>query len=215
MYIAGSDTSIAVEAAMREEMNRRIGPGHEELKSKLIPSFPPGCKRLTPGDGYLEALVQPNTTCVHKEIAEVVPEGLVDADGELHQVDVLICATGFNIAFSPPFTVIGVDGVDMKQEFGAEPQVYLAVAVPKFPNYFIVNGPRGNWAAGSALPSHEVQIEYILGCVARIQSEDIRAMEVRQEPIDQLYEYIDKWHKRSVWSKECRRYVPLVYPVTL
>ncbi len=41
-------------------MYRRIGPGHEELKEKLIPSWPPGCRRITPGDGYLEALVQPS-----------------------------------------------------------------------------------------------------------------------------------------------------------
>lgn len=41
----------------------------------------------------------------------------------------------------------------MVEEFGTEPQVYLGLAVPKFPNYFIMNGPRANWANGSVLPS--------------------------------------------------------------
>jgi hypothetical protein len=44
MYIADSDTSIKAKEAMEAEMSRRIGPSHEELKEKLIPSWPPGCK---------------------------------------------------------------------------------------------------------------------------------------------------------------------------
>lgn len=43
MFIAGSDTSKSAEKSMREEMHRRIGPGHEELKQKLIPKWAPGC----------------------------------------------------------------------------------------------------------------------------------------------------------------------------
>ncbi len=207
IFIAGSDASQRAEAGMKAEMIRRIGPGHEELKEKLIPSWPPGCRRLTPGDGYLEALVQPNVVRVHKEIAKVVLEGIVDADGTLHEFDILVCATGFNMAFAPRFDLRGMGNVSMAEEFDPEPYVYLGVAAPKFPNYFIVNGVRGNWTAGSTLPYHEVHIEYILKCVKRIQTERIKAMEVKREPINQLYEHIDEWHKRSVFSANCKRYV--------
>lgn len=44
MFIANSKTSEEAETNMRAEMHRRIGEGHEELKEKLIPSWPPGCK---------------------------------------------------------------------------------------------------------------------------------------------------------------------------
>lgn len=40
------------------------------------------------------------TTC-HKEIAKIVPEGVIDEDGQLYEIDILVCATGFNIAFLP------------------------------------------------------------------------------------------------------------------
>ena len=67
--------------AMMEEMKRRIGPGHDDLKEKMIPQWPPGCKlygvlqdntesnqhigrRLTAGDGYLEALVKPSESSI-------------------------------------------------------------------------------------------------------------------------------------------------------
>jgi hypothetical protein len=65
-------------------------------------------------------------------------------------------------------------------------------------------GVRGNWAAGTALPSHEVCVEYVLKCAKRIQTEGIRAIEVKQEPVDQLYEHIDLWHARSVWGADCK-----------
>lgn len=58
MFLRDTETNRDAERLMRTEMNRRIGPGHEELKQRLIPSWPPGCRRITPGDGYLEALVQ-------------------------------------------------------------------------------------------------------------------------------------------------------------
>jgi hypothetical protein len=32
-----------------------------KLAEKLIPDFAPGCKRLTPGDGYLEAFEKVRT----------------------------------------------------------------------------------------------------------------------------------------------------------
>jgi hypothetical protein len=60
MFLKDSETNRAAERLMKAEMLRRIGPGHEELKEKLIPCWPPGCRRITPGDGYLEALVQPS-----------------------------------------------------------------------------------------------------------------------------------------------------------
>lgn len=65
-------------------------------------------------------------------------------------------------------------------------------------------GVRGNWAAGTALPSHEVCVEYVLKCAKRVQNEGIRAIEVKQEPVDQLYEHIDLWHARSVWGADCK-----------
>lgn len=58
MFINGSETSNKAREAMTAEMHRRIGPGHEELKKMLVPSWPPGCRRITPGPGYLEALVE-------------------------------------------------------------------------------------------------------------------------------------------------------------
>ena len=44
MFISGSEFSKFAKKSMREEMLRRIGPGNETLKEKLIPDWSPGCK---------------------------------------------------------------------------------------------------------------------------------------------------------------------------
>lgn len=44
MFIRDSEVSKGAEKMMRAEMLRRIGPGHEELKEKLLPAWPPGCE---------------------------------------------------------------------------------------------------------------------------------------------------------------------------
>jgi cation diffusion facilitator CzcD-associated flavoprotein CzcO len=44
LFIAGSETSKTAQKFIRDEMHRRIGPGHEELKERLIPKWAPGCR---------------------------------------------------------------------------------------------------------------------------------------------------------------------------
>lgn len=100
LFVVGSEKNKMAKALMKAEMERRIGPGHEQLKAKLIPEWPVGCRRLTPGDGYLEALVQPNVERVFDEIREIKEEGLLTEDGKLHKMDVIVCATGFGELFS-------------------------------------------------------------------------------------------------------------------
>lgn len=204
MFVKGSGFSEGARQYMKAEMLRRLGPGNEDLKERLIPTWAPGCRRLTPGDGYLEAIIQPNVTRVHSNITEIVKNGLIDETGTLHECDILVCATGFNIAFTPPFVARGMGGVTMEDEFNPEPLMYLGLTVPKFPNYFTINGVRGNWAAGGVLPSHEVQCDYIVKCLERVQADGIKALEIKREPIDQLYEHIDAMHNETVWGDDCK-----------
>lgn len=74
----------------------------EKLKKKpwiydsMRPDFPPGCRRLTPGPGYLEALVEDNVDFVGTGISKVTETGLWDNNGTFHEVDAIIYATGFD-----------------------------------------------------------------------------------------------------------------------
>lgn len=90
MFVLGSPTQLAMHQVMVEQMKSRLGPGHEELVSKLIPDWAPGCRRITPGDGYLETLVKPNVECIFGPIQRLTDSGLEMSDGKVHDVDVLV-----------------------------------------------------------------------------------------------------------------------------
>ncbi|KIW21580.1 hypothetical protein PV08_02160 [Exophiala spinifera] len=205
LFLRGTSLNLQAREGMRASMLARIGPGHEELKRKFIPQWSPGCRRLTPGEGYLETLVQDHVRVVHEEISHFTETGIVTASGEEMAFDMVACATGFDIAYVPHFRITGVDGAVMQEEWKETPNIYLSITAPKFPNYFVVNGPTGNWGQGCALPSHEVQLEYALQCIRKMQEERILAMEPRQAPTTQINAHIDAWHKKySVWAEECR-----------
>ena len=99
-----------------------MGEGHEELKKFIVPTWPPGCRRLSPGDGYLEALVQPNVRPVYSNITKISPEGLITADGELHKCDIIVAATGFDVSWKPSYQVINADGISLAEDWGDLPK---------------------------------------------------------------------------------------------
>jgi cation diffusion facilitator CzcD-associated flavoprotein CzcO len=138
MYQQGSETSNKFREVITNEMNRRMGPGNEELKKFIIPKWSPGCRRISPGDGYLEALVKDNVRPVFSNIAKVVPEGIVTEDGKIHEMDILVCATGFQVAFRPAFKVTNGDGVTLDEDWGKGPNLYLGLSAPRFPNFYTI-----------------------------------------------------------------------------
>ncbi|KAF5624805.1 sterigmatocystin biosynthesis monooxygenase stcW [Fusarium tjaetaba] len=188
-FLRDSPMSQWATAAIKQDMLKKLESADEELKQKLIPSWPPGCRRITPGNDYLESLVQNHVKVVFEGVARFTPTGLVSSDGKEFDFDLIACATGFDISYTPHFKITGIGGVTMKDEWSENPNIYLGITGPKFPNYFVINGPTGNWGQGCVLPSNE----------------GIKAMEVKELPTTQWNEHLDNWHtKYSVWAGDCR-----------
>jgi len=111
--------------------------GDERLCKALIPQFPVGCRRLTPAVGYLESMRAENVRVVTDKIANVVPEGLELGTGELIEVDAIVCATGFDVSFTPRFPIIGRDDTNLQDLWTKGlPRAYMSSSVPGFPNFF-------------------------------------------------------------------------------
>lgn len=73
--------NAAAEESIRKLMRARL-VGNPELADEIIPEFPVGCRRLTPGPGYLEALTAENVTYVTDRILEFTETGIRTVDGE-------------------------------------------------------------------------------------------------------------------------------------
>ena len=111
--------------------------GNPALCEAVIPKFSVGCRRMTPGIGYLEALQAPNTRVVTEPIKKIVAEGIELISGEVVKLDVIACATGFDVSFRPRFPVIGKNGENLQDRWGSEePKAYMSLAVDGMPNYF-------------------------------------------------------------------------------
>lgn len=90
----GSPDQQRMEREFKGHMVKALSSRPEILKT-LLPDFPPGCRRLVPGPGYLEAVVKDNVEWIPQEIERVTEKGIVSKDGVLHECDAIIWATGF------------------------------------------------------------------------------------------------------------------------
>jgi cation diffusion facilitator CzcD-associated flavoprotein CzcO len=133
MHTNGKDQA-ASRKLIADLMSERLN--NKALEKHLVPNFALGCRRMTPGSRYLESLSDPNVKTVHTGVTKLTENSVIDENGGEHQVDVVICATGFETSFKPHFQLTGRNGAVIQDQFGDFPQAYLSVTVPNFPNFF-------------------------------------------------------------------------------
>lgn len=141
--LKGTKESAQIITDFRTLMAKRL-EAKPELLEQIVPDFSPHCRRLTPGPGYLEALTKDNVSFVRTPIERITEDGIVTADGVHRPVDAIICSTGANVDFAPPFPIVAGD-VDLSQAWRPEglygfPYTYLGVATPGFSNLLFLHG---------------------------------------------------------------------------
>ncbi|GAD94127.1 hypothetical protein PVAR5_2748 [Paecilomyces variotii No. 5] len=186
----------------QRKMKERIGD-NPELHEKLIPKWKVGCRRLTPGDGYLEALREPNVTVDTSGMQEITPTGIISKSRE-DDFDIIVCATGFDVSFSPFWEVIGKDGVSLAELWKEDPEAYFGICAPNMPNYFIINGPNSPVGHGSLISAMDWDAAWILKWCRKIATENIKSIQVRQDATEEYNIYSQEFMKRTVWTSGCR-----------
>lgn len=132
------------------------------LKEKLRPNYRAACKRLIYSWCYYEEVQHPSVYVETGKIARVEPQGVRMTDGTLHELDTLILATGFQAdRFIRPAGVTGQGGLTLDKFWERRCTAHLAVAVPGFPNFFMLNGPTGPVGNFSLIEIAERQWGYI------------------------------------------------------
>ncbi|WP_200952870.1 MULTISPECIES: flavin-containing monooxygenase [unclassified Nocardioides] len=91
-----------------------------------------GTKRPPLETDYYEAFNRSTVSLVDVDtnpIASVVPEGVRLTDGTLHELDILVLATGFDACTGPllAMNITGRDGVKIADEWADGPQTYLGL----------------------------------------------------------------------------------------
>lgn len=199
----GTELQKGAKDMFYEHMKKRLA-SKPEIFEALVPSFSPGCRRLTPGPGYLESLTQPNVSFITSPIARISSTSIHTTDNQTHTIDALICATGFKSSAPPPFPLTGLNGLPLTEKWADRATTYLSHSISDFPNLFTMLGPNAAIGSGSLTKMIETVGDYIIKCVRKIQKENIASMVVKKAREDDFTAYVDAYFKGTVFADECR-----------
>lgn len=143
-FFKDSAQQQAVRQMFGDLMKQKLG-GDTELTQKLLPDFPVGCRRISPGDSYIKALTAENVKVRLDPIVRLTEEGILtqppaDTAPEETKFDLIICATGFNVTFKPAWKMVGLNGTSLQDLWKDLPEAYMGISAPEMPNYFMVGG---------------------------------------------------------------------------
>lgn len=175
------------------------------LRRQLTPDFRIGCKRVLMTSDYYPALQQPNCKLITWPIATISPQGVRTAEGVEHQVDCIVFATGFEVAKAgTPFTIRGLGGRVLAEEWARGSQAYKSVNVAGYPNLSFILGPNSGPGHNSALVYMESQIGYIVEAITTLRDEKLRLLDVRPEVQAGYNRAIQKRLARTNWNSGCK-----------
>ncbi len=179
----------------------------EELRGKLTPAHPFGCKRLVFATDYLQTLTQPHVEVVSSPARYLRSRSLVTEDGSELDVDVVLCATGYAAAdYLGQIDVVGERGASLREAWSDGAYAYLGMAVPGFPNFFMLYGPNTNVGSNSVIFMLEAQARYIVRALKHMRRKDKAYVAVRRDTMARFIAQIDEWMQGTVWLTRCSNY---------
>jgi cation diffusion facilitator CzcD-associated flavoprotein CzcO len=198
--------------AQREAMEREYASFLDyikdpELREKLTPDYNLGCTRIPKSDrNYYEAVQLPNAHIVKGHIECIEPDAVVMTDGTRIPVDVLVYATGFDPhAYMRPMRVTGLNGVTIDEAWKERIHSYGGIALPGFPNLFMLYGPFG--------PVNNVPVplglDQEIGCIMRLLNEARRrsaAVAPTAAATDRFLARLDAAFPGTVWVGGCKNW---------
>jgi cation diffusion facilitator CzcD-associated flavoprotein CzcO len=178
-----------------------------ELRAKLTPDYPLGCKRPSFHNSYLTTYNRENVTLETESIDRITAGGVLTADGTHHDVDVLILATGFKVyerGNLPKYPVAGRDGQDLDTWWDEHRyRAYHGTSVPGFPNYFFMLGPYA-WNGSSYFKLIENQARHIVRCLRHAQATDTTSIEISRAAEQRYFdEMIARRGRQVFWQPGC------------
>ena len=199
LFLEGSSKNITEQRTAAKYIEIALGD-YPELKEAVTPTHPFFGKRNIKADGYYETLRRDNVTFVRGQVTEVFENGLIDADRNSYEVDVIVMATGFEVPdFLKHIEVIGRRGKSLHEFWdgvgGAE--AFLGLTVPGFPNFYMLYGPNTNM--GQIVFNLETQSRYVVRDLKRMRRSGISAIEVKERVHRRYNDWLQSALSRTIW----------------
>jgi len=177
-----------------------------DLRERLTPTHPFGCKRPLLSNVYFETFNRPNLELVTESIQKVTKDGVRTIDGVERTCDTIILATGFGATkYLSTIDVKGRGGRSIGEAWDDGAAAYLGITTSGFPNLFMVYGPNTN--NGSILEMIECQVEHIVLQCERLVRDGLAWIDVKPERQAEYNEEIQEAiGKVDVWNAGCNGY---------
>ena len=180
----------------------------DQLRKDVTPNFDIGCKRLLFANNYYPALQQNNVSLIPHGLVEIDGNTVVSANGERHEVDVIIWGTGFEVSH-PPIgkRVYDVEGKLLADRWkDSSPEAYWGTSIEGLPNAFLVLGPN-ILVYDSFIGIAEAQIGYIVDGLVKMKSQKIKQLVIKKEVIAKHNHLVQKHLKTTVFNAGgCKSY---------
>ncbi len=171
------------------------------LRERLTPRYPIGCKRVLLSDAWLPAFSQPNVELVTEAIEAVTPAGVRVTGGREIEVDAIVLGTGFAASeFLAPMDIRGRGGRSLNEAWAHGAQAWLGIAVPGFPNFFMLYGPNTNLGHNSIVFMLESQAAHVMRCLRKLRDAHGTTIEVATPPFERYNARLQQRSQRTVFT---------------
>lgn len=197
---------------VREKMRARLKD--KRLCDLLIPTdYGFGTHRVPLETNYLEVYHRPNVEAVSVKsnpIQQIVPKGIQLSDGTVHELDVIILATGFDAGTGAltRIDIRGREGRSLRDEWFREIRTTMGLAKHGYPNMLTTAVPLAPSAALCNMTTClQQQTEWICGLISHMRAQGKRVVEPSAEAEDAWVRHHDETAGATLISKTSSWYV--------
>ncbi len=192
-----------------------------DLREKLRPNYRAACKRLIMSESFYDAIQRPNAELVTEGIERIEKSGVRTRDGRMHELDVLILATGFRVdSFMRPMAVQGRNHAALDDVWREGPTAYMAISIPDFPNFFMLNGPNSPVGNFSLIEIAELQFSYVMQLIEQVRCGSCREVSASPAAMKRFDAERREAARTTIWNSGCKSWyldasgLPTAWPWT-
>jgi len=178
--IISEETNQAFADFVRDKIRETVKDA--KVAELLCPTdHPIGTKRICVDTNYYATYNRDNVTLTDvrtQPIERIAATGVV-VGGELHELDVLVLATGFDAMTGAllKMDIRGVGGQSLQDKWAEGPVSYLGLSVAGFPNMFTITGPGSPSVLSNMLISIEQHVDWLADCIEHMQAQQHQTVE--------------------------------------